>query len=59
MRLTKDFWEHLKTVGPQLGEPDDAHLGFLDDNSAVVTVEYVVPADVWDAFEKQWEAEHP
>jgi hypothetical protein len=29
---------------------------FLDDDSAVVTVEYLVPAERWDALTAEWEA---
>ncbi len=38
MQFTQQFWEYLKTAGPKFGQPDDASVGFLDDDSAVVTV---------------------
>jgi hypothetical protein len=56
MMLTKEFWEYLKRVAHEIGEPDHVGLGFLDDNSAVVTVEYVVPEERWEALEREWEA---
>ena len=56
MQFTEQFWEYLKTAGLQLGEPDDASVGFLDDDSAVVTVQYVMPAEQWEALEAPWAA---
>jgi hypothetical protein len=57
MELTKEFRDYLKKAAPEVGQPDDVGLGFLDDNSAVVTVEYVVPAERWAALEAEWEAQ--
>jgi len=56
MEFTQQFWEYLKTAGPEFGQPDDASVGFLDDESAVVTVQYILSEEQWDALEAQWEA---
>jgi hypothetical protein len=56
MKLTKEFWAYLQKVAHEVGEPDDAGLGFLDDNSAVVTVQYRVSGEKWKALEREWEA---
>ena len=57
MKLTKEFWEYLQKVAHEVGEPDDAGLGFLDDNSAVVTVEYILSPARWSALAADWEAQ--
>jgi len=57
MQFTQQFWEYLKTAGPEFGQPDDASVGFLDDDSAVVTVQYILSAEQWDALEAEWEAQ--
>ena len=57
MQFTQQFWEYLKTAGPEFGQPDDADVGFLVDNSAVVTVQYIMPAEQWEALIAKWEAQ--
>ena len=49
MESTQRFREYLKTAAPEFGQLDDAGVEFLDDNSAVVTVQYLVPAERWEA----------
>ena len=57
MKLTTEFWEFLKTAAHELGEPDDAGLGILDDGCTVVTVEYILSPERWSALKAAWEAQ--
>lgn len=57
MKLTKEFWEFLKKAAPALGRPDDVGLGFLDDESAVVTVEYILTEEQWETLEAEWKSQ--
>lgn len=56
MKLTKEFWEYLQKVAHEVGEPDDAGLGILDDGCTVVTVEYILSPERWSALKADWEA---
>jgi hypothetical protein len=56
MKFTEQFWEYLGGVAHEVGRADEASVGFLDDGSAVVTVEYVVTEERWDALEAEWQA---
>ena len=56
MEPTQQYREYLKTAAPAFGQLDDAGVEFLDDNSALVTVQYLVPAERWEALEAEWKA---